>query len=152
MKKQTQTNTQKNTLALMPPKQDTAPHEEYYTEEWLEWTRAIRALNDAFRLSFTSTELYVSPDLLKLSIDDQSGILDRVKNYRNFNETNDPLMVHNQGFFRLGNTRVVWVIHYYQEAETPLRQLNPVNIDLTQRMLLIMTAEEWWEDLPKNIF
>ena len=143
MQKQTQINIHKQ-----------CTHEDYYTEEWLEWIKAICSLNDAFRLSFTSTELYCSPDLLKLSIEDQARILDRVRQYQNFTKANDPLMSHNQGFFLHEGTPIVWTIYYHEEdqAQKRSRPLNPVDIDLTKRHMMIMTASEWWNDLPENIF
>ena len=116
----------------MSPKKDTLPHESYYTDEWLEWTRAIRALNDAFRLSFTCTELYCSPEVMKLSVESQATILDRVRNYRRFNEVNDPHMMHNQGFFLFEGSPIVWTVYCYEEEQNPT-QTNPVNIDLTKR-------------------
>lgn len=139
-------------LLPAPKEQALLPHEACYSDEWLEWTRAICSLNDAFRLNFTSTELYASPDLLKLSIDDQATILNRIRNYRNFNATNDPHMTHHQGFFLHEDIPVVWTIYYHEQQEKPLHQLRHVDIDLTRRHMMVMTADEWWGDLPENVF
>ena len=151
MTKKKQARKAPTALALNPSKQAPLPHESYYTEEWLEWTKAIRALNDAFRLSFTSTELYCSPELMKLPVEAQETILEQVRHYRRFNEVNDPLMMHNQGFFLFEGHRIVWTVYCYEEEQS-LTQTKPVNLDLTKRHMMIMMADEWWENLPENIF
>ena len=114
-----------------------------------EWTRSIRSLNDAFRLSFTSTELHVSPGVLELSIGTQTEILDRVRNYRNFTEDNDPSMLHNKGQFDCQGHNIVWEIYCMNNdgrGESP----DPANLDLTRRHMMVLLEDESWEDLPLN--
>ena len=114
-----------------------------------DWARCIRALNDAFRLSYSSTELYCSPEILKLDLDDQEQILQRVRDYRSFDETNDPNMIHNWGHFQHGERTIVWEI-YCTENEGRAQAVNPTSLDLTQRHMMILLAEEWWNDLPES--
>ena len=142
----TKTNTQK---LLCAPKET-----DHYSTEWLEWTRAIRSLNDAFRLSFTSTELYCSPGILALPVNAQSEILDRVRAYRAFNAVTDPHHNHGHGFLVHDSHRVVWTIYYHEQDNAKAKQhlLKPLNIDLTKRHMMIMLDHEWWEDLPEEVF
>ena len=123
------------------------------SDEKLEWARAVRALNDAFRINFTATELYLSPNLLQLSIDDQEQILNAVRKFRRFSEKSDPAMIHHQGFFRHGELDIVWTIYHHDgEVEHP-EPHQSLDLDLSKRWMMIMTAEEWWEDdLPENLF
>ena len=142
------TQTEKQKLLCAPKDTD------QYSIEWLEWTRAIRSLNDAFRLSFTSTELYCSPGILQRSVDDQSEILDRVRTYRAFNSITDPNHSHSHGFIVHKGHRVVWTIYCHEQdgSKEKKQMLNPLNIDLTKRHMMVMLDSEWWEDLPENVF
>lgn len=120
------------------------------TQSQEEWSRVIRALNDAFRLSFTSTELFCSPGILKLDIEDQGAILQRVRDYRNFNEQNDPYMLHQRGEFSHEDHYVCWEI-YCANLEGDDDSPNPANLDLTQRHMMIFIGDESWTRLPKCV-
>ncbi len=114
-----------------------------------DWTRCIQSLNDAFRLCFTSTELYCSPGILKFGIEDQETILNRVRSYRTFNEKNDPQYLHNRGTFDYDGETVAWEI-YCSDKDCRSESPNPANLDLTQRHMMILLEEEWWTDLPNQ--
>lgn len=118
-------------------------------EEQEEWSRAVRALNDAFRISFTSTELYTSPQILDLDIDTQSEILDRVRNYRTFNEENDPDGFHQWGRFLVNDEPYVWEIFCLTPDGKHLSK-NPLDLDFTRRHMMVMCENEYWNHLPKK--
>ena len=140
------TNKQKTLCAPKEP--------DHYSTEWLEWTRAIRSLNDAFRLTFTSTELYCSPGILQLPVNDQSEVLDFVRSYRAFNAITDPHHNHGHGFILYKGHRVVWTIYYHDQEKSKVKKdlLNPLDIDLTKRHMMVMLDSEWWEDLPEEVY
>jgi len=121
----------------------------YPTPAQEEWSRVICFLNDAFRLSFTSTELYCSPDILKLDIEDQGKILQRVRDFRNFNESNDPNMLHQRGAFIYEEHHIHWEI-YCANLEGKDDSPDPANLDLTQRHMMIFLEDESWSRLQKN--
>lgn len=118
-------------------------------EELEEWARAVRALNDAFRLSFTNTELYTSPQILDLDMDTQSEVLERVRNYRTFDEASDPDMTHSIGVFEHKDLTFIWEIFCLTPDGKNLSE-NPLDLNLTRRHMMILQENEWWSDLPKK--
>lgn len=125
------------------------PNVPRYSSDWEEWTRAVCALNDAFRFAFTNEELYLSPDVLKRDIETQSFLLERVRFYQNFNAANDPNCNHTRGYIRHEGELYVWAIYGLTLDGNELSS-NPLDLNLRQRLIMIMTEDEWWEDLPEN--
>jgi len=140
----TQTNKQ---LLLKKATNTKASSLPVYDLEWQEWMQALSTLNDAFRLAFTSSELYCSPDFLKIDHNAHSAIFKRVRGYRNFNEDNDPSHDHSRGFFEYEGVDYVWEIVYLTPDGNDL-SANYLNLDLTCRCMMITTQDEWWDNLP----
>lgn len=138
-------NRHQQTLCLPSP-QTSFPE---FSEEQEEWFRAIRSLNDTFRLSFTSSELHLSPKILAFDIETQAAIIDQVRNYRNFNPDNDPTCTHHQGFFQQEDQSIVWEIFCLTPDGKNLSEY-PLDLNLTHRYIMIMCEEEYWNDLPES--
>lgn len=138
-----------NNVLLLRTLEENLPKSAIQDDNYEEWARAVRALNDAFRLSFTSTELYCSPAVIKLDYNDQSNILDRVRNYRGFTEDNDPDMTHKFGSIEYEKQRFVWEI-IYLDGDGNHESNDPLNLNLTKRYMMVMLEEEWWDNLPES--
>ena len=107
----------------------------------------IRALNDAFRHSFTGSDLHLSPGIEALPMEIQAEILDQIRIYREFNRFSDPERLHNRGRFRWRGNSIVWEIHCFDRDlrdESP----DPADPKVTRRYLLVMLARESYSDLP----
>ncbi len=110
-------------------------------DEHEDWLRVIRSLNDAFRLSFTATELYCSPGIIAFSLHQQGQILERVRNYRNFNEENDPDKLHNRGSFDFEGQTILWEI-YCTDQNQQNEASDPACLKLTRRHMMILIENE----------
>ena len=142
----TKTKTQKNE----PSPDDLGPEP---SDEDQDRARAVRALNNAFRINFTEAQLYLSPDLLKLSKVEQGDILNQVRHYRRFSEANDPAMTHCRGFFRYRNHKIVWTIYYHDCDSEYSDSQHTIDLNLTKRWMMVMTSSESWEkDLQEAFF
>jgi len=128
--------------ALMLLAHSTKPHDQE------KWARMIRSLNDAFRISFTSTELYCSPSILKFNIEDQEKILEQIREYRNFNEENDSDMTHQRGQFDYRDSVIHWEV-YCADLDDNKASPDPANLDLTRRHMMVFVEEESWSRLQK---
>lgn len=138
-----------NKVLLLRTPEENLPKPINQDDDYEAWARAVRSLNDAFRISFTSTELYCSPGVIKLDHRDQSIILDRVRRYRGFAEDNDPDMTHKYGFIEYEDLQLVWEI-IYLDNDGNHESTDPLSLNLTRRYMMVMLKNEWWDNLPQS--
>lgn len=103
----------------------------------MEDTRSQQAiLNDQFRKSGLRVHLTCGVQ----SVEDLPGLLQAVKEFRVFNENNDPWGEHDFGRLDWHGDKVFWKIDYYNESldewEDPL-------IGSCRRIMTVMLAEEY---------
>ena len=103
-------------------------------------TQTIRELNDRFRQQLAGGRVMFTRGIA--GRDDSTRILERVRQFNNFSEDNDPHGEHDFGSFDHGSDTIFWKIDYYD------RDLQAASSDasdpaVTTRVLTIMLAEEY---------
>jgi len=103
----------------------------------------IRALNDAFRKSFTGAgRRYVTAGISALSLQQQAAIMAKVVAFEAFEEGNDPYREHDFGAIDHAGQRIFWKIDYYDRA-CERGSEDPADESVTTRVLTVMLAEEY---------
>ena len=69
-------------------------------------------------------------------------ILAKVRNFNNFTKDNDPYGEHDFGSFDYNGEKIYWKIDYYDKSYCYLSE-NPANLDITNRVLTVMLADEY---------
>ena len=96
----------------------------------------VAVLNDRFRRSGFGVTMTLGIQAMS----DVSGLMDRVRDYKMFNESNDPYGEHDFGKLIWENEKVFWKIDYYDQnleyGEEPLALG-------CKRLLTVMLANEY---------
>jgi hypothetical protein len=109
------------------------------TSQRAERTARIRALNDAFRRSFSGGNVVMTagvdalPDMVKAEALKQAATFDE------FTPDNDPHGEHDFGSFELCGRKFLWKIDLYEEPGVKSENGEPV----VNRVLTIMLADEY---------
>lgn len=104
--------------------------------------KKIRELNDNLRQNFSGGRVLITRDVAELPIDKQLEITEKVRNFSNFNQDNDPNGEHDFGSFDLDCITYFWKIDYY-DVEYQYLSLDPSDETITNRVLTVMLAEEY---------
>lgn len=104
--------------------------------------KKIRKLNDNLRQNFTGGRVLITRGVAELPIDKQLNIIEKVRNFSNFNQDNDPNGEHDFGAFDVDGITYFWKIDYY-DVEYQYLSLDPSDETITNRVLTIMLAEEY---------
>ena len=102
----------------------------------------IRALNDSFRTTFIGGRVLMTASAQSLPDDIPSRSLSAVREFKNFNEDNDPHGEHDFGAFDLDDQKFFWKIDYY-DKDVCAGSEDPSNPAKTTRVLTIMLAEDY---------
>ncbi|TAU34677.1 DUF3768 domain-containing protein [Rhizobium leguminosarum] len=102
----------------------------------------IRILNDAFRTTWLTGEVLMTPAIWSLSIQTQSRIAEAVQTFDAFTPDNDPHGEHDFGAVTIDEHKVFWKIDYYA-VDMLHGSEDPANSEITKRVLTIMLAEEY---------
>lgn len=86
--------------------------------------------------------LIQTPGISALSMDDQSAIREKVELFDDFRRSNDPYGEHDFGAFEHDGKRIYWKIDYY-DRNLEYGSEDPMNPQVTRRVLTIMLAEEY---------
>ncbi len=70
------------------------------------------------------------------------GVLEAVRSYSTFDETNDPYGEHDFGSFTIDGQLLFWKIDYY-DIDLQMASPDPTDPAVTARVLTIMLAEEY---------
>ena len=114
-------------------------------EETNNKTDRIRALNDAFRRypwAGLRGQMVMTRGIADLTADERMSILNRVREFDDFTEDNDPHGEHDCGAFDHQGRKVFWKIDYYDPAMRYGSE-DPSDPDKTARVLTIMLASEY---------
>ena len=76
----------------------------------------IRALNDAFRRSFTGGAVVVTAGVAAMPAVQRRSLIRMVRDFEAFDEDNDPHGEHNLGVVEIGDIRCFWKIDLYERA------------------------------------
>ena len=102
----------------------------------------IRALNDAFRRTFTGGRVVITRGIAALPATEQATILEKVRTHADFAPENDPYGEHDFGAFDHDDVRVFWKIDAYDRALV-YGSPDPADPSVTTRVLTVMLAEEY---------
>ena len=82
-------------------------------------------------------------DISFLSIPEQLALVDKVKNFNEFNQGNDLYKEHDFGTVELNGVSYNWKIDYFDE-NMQYHSPDKSNPEVTNRVMTIMLAEEYW--------
>lgn len=102
----------------------------------------IKTLNDNFRKTFTGGQVLLTAGINAKPTDNVANILSMVRDFNKFTPDNDPYGEHDFGNFDYKGDKVFWKIDYY-DLNNQYLSANPVNPNITNRVLTIMLAEEY---------
>lgn len=102
----------------------------------------IRELNDSFRTTFTGGRVMLTAGILHLGSEAISVITQRVRQFDNFTEENDPYGEHDFGSIKHAGQAIFWKIEYYDNNLVNGSNA-PENEEITTRILTIMLASEY---------
>jgi hypothetical protein len=99
-------------------------------------------INDFLRKRFIGGKVLLTPGVKCLDDVILGKVMNAVQQFDDFTGDNDPYGEHDFGMFKIEGIRYFWKIDYYDSAfET--HSLDKSNPDVTQRVLTIMTADEY---------
>jgi hypothetical protein len=102
----------------------------------------IRELNDAFRTSFRGGKILLTQSVADLPEMVKTAALQKVAEYTDFNEKNDPCEEHDFLSFELCNRTFIFSIVYYDkklEHASP----DPTDPAVTERIGTLMMSSDW---------
>jgi hypothetical protein len=102
----------------------------------------IALLNDLFRNTFLGGRIVITSAVNSLPLDVKSLAFLKTKDFKDFNEENDPYGEHDFGSFEIGADKFFWKIEYY-DPEMIQSSEDPADPEKTTRVLTIMLAEEY---------
>lgn len=102
----------------------------------------IRKLNDLFRGTFIGGKVVFTEGFRALSVSAQDELITMVREFKDFNEDNDPYGEHEFGKVTLEGKDYFWKIDYY-DKEMEFGSTNPADPKVTTRVLTIMRADEY---------
>lgn len=103
-------------------------------------TEKIRALNDSARHTFHGCRVMLTVGVQQLECWPQ--ILNAVRSFSSFDESNDPYGEHDFGSLRMNDQIVFWKFDYY-DLDLQMASPDPADPAVTSRVLTIMLAEEY---------
>lgn len=102
----------------------------------------IRALNDTFRKSFVGGGVVVTRQVASLPLDKQRVLLERVRQFDQFDADHDPHGEHDFGCVELDGEKFFFKIDYY-DSSLSMGSEDPSDPKITQRIMTIMRADEY---------
>ena len=103
-------------------------------------TAKIRELNDKARQTLAGCRVMVTQGIQQL--DQLDAILTAVRQFRDFNSSNDPYGEHDFGKIELFGETIFWKFDYY-DLTLEYGSENPSDPAVTIRVLTIMVASEY---------
>lgn len=105
-------------------------------------TDKIRQLNDILRTTFTGGKILTTIGIRNKPVEDVSRILYKVQHFSDFNKNNNVYAERDYGSFAFKDDVIIWKIDYYDKNYEFLSE-NPADPTITNRVLTIMTSEEF---------
>jgi hypothetical protein len=99
-----------------------------------------RQLNDEFRKSMTGGRVVITRGVLALP--DLDDILNRVREFCEFNNDNDVHREHDFGALMHADQQIFWKLDYY-DLDLQQGSIDPADTSVTTRVLTIMLAGEY---------
>jgi len=111
------------------------PHKKTYDRD------VARAQNDALRKTLTGGKFVLAASVMALSADVRARAIEKMREYKKFNETNDPFGDHSFGVFELRGQRFCWQIEAF-DKDLRYGSLEPCDPEKTIRVLTLTLACE----------
>jgi Protein of unknown function (DUF3768) len=105
-------------------------------------TNKIALLNDAFRKTFSGGKVMMTVGVDELPDMVKATALQKVADFGEFSDDNDPYSEHDFGSFELVSRKFFWKIDYY-DKQCEFGSDDPADPEKTTRVLTIMLAEEY---------
>lgn len=105
-------------------------------------TDRIRKLNDILRTTWLTGTVTMTSGIKSLPEETQSQIAEAVQGFSTFTADNDPHGEHDFGSLSVNEHKVFWKIDYYDQR-MEYASPNPVDPEVTNRVLTIMLADEY---------
>ena len=105
-------------------------------------SRQIALLNDSFRTTFVGGTVCVTAGLELIGEVFVKSALLATRDFKSFEEDNDPHHEHDFGAFEVDGRKLFWKIDYFDPTMTQGSE-DPGSLSLTRRVLTIMLAEEY---------
>ncbi|MCQ2965635.1 MAG: DUF3768 domain-containing protein [Alphaproteobacteria bacterium] len=102
----------------------------------------IKTLNDELRHKLPDGHVMLTRGIFSKSDEDLNAIMQKVIDFSDFNEENDPYGEHDFGSFDYKGDKIYWKIDYY-DLNCEYLSEDPSNPNVTNRILTIMLAEEY---------
>ena len=102
----------------------------------------IAKLNDAFRANPSRGVLILTEGIRSNTHDDITTIINKVRNFNDFDENNNPYGEKDFGAFTFKGKKIFWKIDYYDNNFLFLSP-NACKLRLTNRVMTIMYADEY---------
>lgn len=102
----------------------------------------IRELNDLFRSTFIGGKVMMTQGVAALDERTKAQVLTKVREFKDFEEGNDPHAEHDFGAFNVEDQKYFWKIDYYDKSLQYGSQ-DPANPNDTTRVLTIMRSDEY---------
>ncbi len=104
--------------------------------------KKIAEQNDKFRKTFRGGKVLLTRGISALPLAQQTEIINKVKNFNQFTDDNDPYGEHDFGCFEYRGQQIFWKIDLYDE-DYEYYSLQPDDETITTRVLTVMFAEEY---------
>lgn len=105
-------------------------------------TKRIRELNDRFRMTLVGGVLVTTRSVAALAEGIKGILLEKVRNFENFSEDNDPHQEHDFGTVELDGEKYYFKLDYYDRS-MEMASPDPSDPAKTKRVLTIMRSDEW---------
>ena len=102
----------------------------------------IRTLNDTFRESFLGGQVMLTSGVAALEDDVKAQVLLAVRQFKDFDEGNDPHGEHDFGSFDVAGERYFFKLDYF-DKELKNGSEDSSDTEKTTRVLTIMRADEY---------
>jgi len=104
--------------------------------------KKIMKLNDLLRETLAGGRVLLTHGILELGEEMVTRVLERVQNYDDFTEENDPHSEHDFGSFWYKGLKFLWKIDYYDE-QYQMHSEDASDPSKTRRVLTVMLAHEY---------
>ena len=112
------------------------------TDDTHQRIETIRRLNDRFRRTFEGGRVVMTAGIQALGPDRLRALLNQVRTFGSFDESNDPYGEHDFGAFVEEGEKFFWKIDYY-DRQLEYGSEDPSDPQRTTRVLTLMLSSEY---------
>ena len=102
----------------------------------------IRMLNDEFRTTGKFGVVVITSGVEQLGVVVRCEILQAIRSYKDFNQSNDPYHEHDFGALVIAEQTIFWKIDYY-DIDKVMGSPDPADDSVTTRVMTVMLGCEY---------